>query len=116
MQHAWQAVARAIETGLVVVRVGNNGVTGTILPDGRATWLADSSGRPLVDHEGTMLDRVAVLPAFGADGGCRGHTTSYAAYGDIPLAVIFTLLIAAMILVKYTSTYGKHRTLSLQVG
>ena len=114
--HAWQATARAIETGLAVVRVGNNGVTGTISPSGRATWLADSAGRALVDREGTMLDRVALRPATGPGGGSRGHTTPYAAYGDIPLFATFALLIVAMILVKYHSHYGKHRILSLQVG
>ena len=114
--HAWQATARAIETGLAVVRVGNNGVTGTIAPDGRATWLADASGRPLVDHEGTMLDRVRLRPRLGADGGFCGYTTPYAAYGDIPLGTTFALFIVAMILVKYNTHYGKHRTLSLQVG
>ena len=114
--HAWQATARAIETGLAVVRVGNNGVTGTISPSGRATWLADSAGRALVDREGTMLDRVALRPATGKDGGFRGYTTPYAAYGDIPLFATFALLIVAMILVKYHSHYGKHRILSLQVG
>ncbi len=114
--HAWQATARAIETGLAVVRVGNNGVTGTISPDGRASWLADASGRPLVDREGTMLDRVFLRPRLGENGGWRGYTTPYAAFGDIPLCSIFALLITAMILVKYHSRYGKHRTLSLQVG
>lgn len=114
--HAWQATARAIETGLAVVRVGNNGVTGTIAPDGKASWLADASGRPLVDREGTMLDRVFLRPRLGENGGWRGYTTPYSAFGDIPLGATFALLIVAMILVKYTSTYGKHRTLSLQVG
>ena len=114
--HAWQATARAIETGLYVVRVGNNGVTGTISPDGRATWLVDSAGRPLVDREGTMLDRVAMRPVLGEDGGWRGYTTPYAAYGDIPLGTTFALLIVAMILVKYTDNYGKHRAMPLQVG
>ena len=106
--HAWQATARAIETGLAVVRVGNNGVTGTISPDGRATWLADSSGIPLVDREGTMLDRVPLRPAGAGQ-------TPYARYGDIPLATTFALFMAAMILVKYASRYGKIRKLSLQV-
>ena len=114
--HAWQATARAIETGLAVVRVGNNGVTGTIAPTGQTTWLTDASGRPLVDREGTMLDRVPTRAALGADGGWRGYTTPYAAYGDIPLGSTFALFIVAMILVKYHPTYGKHRTLSLQVG
>jgi apolipoprotein N-acyltransferase len=114
--HAWQATARAIETGLAVVRVGNNGVTGTISPSGRATWLADASGRPLVDREGAMLDRVALRPALGEDGGWRGYTTPYAACGDIPLGTTFLLLIGAMILVKYRTHYGKHRIMSLQVG
>ena len=114
--HAWQATARAVETGLAVVRVGNNGVTGTIAPNGRTTWLADSAGRPIVDREGAMLDRVPMMPRLGADGGWRGYTTPYSAYGDIPLCAIFALLMLAMILVKYAPRYGKHRTLSLQVG
>ncbi|MBQ6136629.1 MAG: apolipoprotein N-acyltransferase, partial [Kiritimatiellae bacterium] len=46
VQHSWQAVARAVETGLPVVRVGNSGVTGTIAPDGRASWLSGPGGRP----------------------------------------------------------------------
>lgn len=114
--HAWQATARAIETGLAVVRVGNNGVTGVVTPDGRATWLLDSNGRMLVDKEGTMLDRVAMRPGLGENGGWRGYTTPYAAIGDIPLGTTFALLILAMILVKYANRYGKHRILSLQVG
>ena len=114
--HAWQATARSIETGLAAVRVGNNGVTGTITPDGRATWLADSSGYPLVDREGTMLDRVTIRTASAAEGGSCGCTTPYAAYGDIPLGATFALLILAMILVKYHSHYGKHRIMPLQVG
>ena len=58
--HASQAVLRAIETGLPIVRVGNSGVTGVIRPDGSATWLSDSSGRPLVDAPGVMVETVAV--------------------------------------------------------
>ena len=86
LAHAWQATARAIETGLSVVRVGNSGVTGTILPTGRATWLLGEDGRPLVDGRGAMLDRVV----FGR---CP---TPYAAIGDWPLGIAFTLLILAM--------------------
>ncbi len=113
LAHAWQATARAIETGLYVVRVGNNGVTGTIAPDGRATWLMDASGKPLVDAGGTMLDLVELRPLAGEDGGSRGPLTPYAAFGDAPLFVIFALLIMAMIVVKYSDRYGKHRTMSL---
>jgi apolipoprotein N-acyltransferase len=110
-QHAWQATARAVETGLTVVRVGNNGVTGTIAPDGRASWLQGADGRPLVDCGGAMMDRVPVVP----ENGKRGPLTPYAAFGDVPLAVAFALLMVAMILVKY-KTYGKHRSMSMQVG
>ena len=39
VQHASQAVLRAIETGLPVIRVGNSGVTGVIDGTGRARWL-----------------------------------------------------------------------------
>ena len=111
-QHAWQATARAVETGLTVVRVGNNGVTGTISPDGRASWLLDGDGRPLVDRQGSMMDRVRVVPAQGDGGGRRGYTTPYAAIGDWPLGTTFALLILAMILVKYIR-YGKLRSMSV---
>ena len=113
LAHAWQATARAIETGLPVVRVGNNGVTGTILPTGRATWLLGEDGRPLVDGRGAMLDRVAFRPERGQDCVLRGYLTPYALIGDWPLGVTFALLIVAMILVKYHINYGKHRAMSL---
>ena len=103
VQHAWQAVARAIETGLPVVRVGNSGVTGTIAPDGTAGWLVAEDGRPLVDASGTMFDRVR-------PGSSR---TVYVRLGDVPLFVAFVLLLLVMILVKYKNNYEKRRTLSL---
>lgn len=113
LAHAWQATARAIETGLQVVRVGNNGVTGTISPTGRTTWLLGEDGRPLVDGRGAMLDRVAFRSERGKGGGFRGYLTPYALIGDWPLGATFALLILAMILVKYHNTYGKHRAMSL---
>ena len=103
-QHAWQAVARAIETGLPVVRVGNSGVTGSIAADGRASWLCGVDGRPLVDERGTMCDRIVLG---------HGRKTVYMTLGDIPLAAIFALLIALMVLVKYKDTYEKRRYLSM---
>lgn len=92
-QHAWQSVARAIETGLPVVRVGNSGVTGTITPDGRTSWLAGPNGRPLVDREGTMMDKVVIRSAPAP--------TLYTLSGDWPLGIAFALIILSMILVKY---------------
>ena len=110
-QHAWQAVARAIETGLPVVRVGNSGVTGTITPEGKATWLVGSNGKPLVDREGTMFDRIEVkVRGEGeqrkSDSNIRCSPspcffTCYTSLGDIPLFIAFALLILSMILVKY---------------
>ena len=58
--HAAQAVLRAVETGLPVVRVGNSGVTGVIRPDGSANWLSDAAGRIVVDGRGVMVETVAV--------------------------------------------------------
>ena len=110
-QHAWQAVARAIETGLPVVRVGNSGVTGTITPDGKTSWLVGPNGRPLVDKEGTMLDRIEVKvrgegEQWKVDSNIRCSPspscfTFYTRIGDIPLSIAFALLILSMILVKY---------------
>lgn len=92
-QHAWQAVSRALETGLPVVRVGNSGVTGTISPNGKASWLVGKNGRPLVDRSGTMFDRVVLPP--------KGRLAPYVRIGDLPLGIMFALLITVMIVVKY---------------
>ena len=104
-QHAWQAVARAVETGLPVVRVGNSGVSGTISPDGKASWMIGEDGRPMTDRRGTMFDRILLAK--------RGVATPYVRWGDSPLVISFALLILVMILVKYRNNYEKRRTLSL---
>ena len=109
-QHSWQAVARAVETGLPVIRVGNSGVTGTIDPHGRASWLSGADGRPLVDARGTMCDTVTKLSPPCPT---MSPATFYGALGDIPLAVSFALLIVSMVLVKYKNTYEKRRYLSM---
>lgn len=85
VQHSWQSVARAIETGLPVARVGNSGVTGSVAPDGTATWLADAGGRPLVDAAATMCDMVTAIPR---------RPTPYVRLGDKPLAVAFAAVLA----------------------
>jgi apolipoprotein N-acyltransferase len=91
LQHYWQAVVRAIETGLPVVRVGNSGVSGFIFPDGRQSVIVGSDGRELVDARGTMFERVE--PGVSS--------TVYVKFGDIPLAVLFSLLITVIIVIKY---------------
>ena len=101
--HAWQATARAVETGLAVARVGNSGVTGTIAPDGSASWLVGTDFRPLVDARGAMADRVAA-PA-------SPRLAPYVVLGDRPLKTIFALLILAMIMVKYRHERERRRRL-----
>jgi apolipoprotein N-acyltransferase len=89
LQHAWQAVARSVETGLPVVRVGNSGVTGTIIPWGGATWLIGEDGKPLVDKHGSMLDRVPYYP----------HSriwTPYVLLGDVPILAAFAALLLGL--------------------
>ena len=90
LQHAWQSVARAIETGIPVVRVGNSGVTGVVSPTGAVSWLADERGRPIVDRAGTMFD--VVVPR--GEGAGR---TPYVAMGDAPLLTAFLLLSGAIV-------------------
>lgn len=113
ISHAWQATARAIETGLPVIRVGNSGVTGIIYPDGKANWLCSSDGRPLVDAKGTLFDRVCI-PAPSTKH--QLPSPIYTRLGDWPLGVAFALLILGYILIYFTSIYEKRRIVSLQVG
>ena len=101
--HAWQATARAVETGLAVARVGNSGVTGVIEPDGSASWLVGSDFRPLVDARGAMAGRVSAPSA--------PRLAPYVAWGDRPLKTIFALLILAMIMVKYKHERERRRRL-----
>jgi len=83
-QHAAQAVLRAIETGLPVIRTGNSGVTGVIAASGRARWLSDDeAGTPMVDAPGCQLETVAVPEA--------PRPTPYVRFGDAPLLVLFAL-------------------------
>ena len=91
-QHAWQAVSRAVETGLPVVRVGNSGVTGVIEASGRARWLSDGAGRPLVDASGCQIETVQVRTA--------PRPTPYTRFGDWPLLVIFAASIVGLFMVK----------------
>ena len=92
-QHAWQAVLRAVETGLPVIRVGNSGVTGVIEASGHAQWLKDDAGRPLVDAPGCLLQTVQVRSA--------PRLTPYTRFGDWPLLVFFAAFLVGLFMVKY---------------
>ncbi|MBR5457762.1 MAG: hypothetical protein IKV56_03250, partial [Kiritimatiellae bacterium] len=84
-QHAWQAVARAVETGLPVIRVGNSGVTGIIYPSGKASWLEARGGGILIDQAGCKLETVEISSS---------PLPPYVIYGDIPLTVLSILVLA----------------------
>lgn len=87
-QHAAQAVMRAVECGLPVVRVGNSGVTGVIAESGRARWLGgDGERKALVDAAGTMTDSVLVPR--------KPAPTLYVRIGDLPMLLAFAF--AAML-------------------
>lgn len=87
-QHAAQAVLRAIETGVPVVRTGNSGVSGVINPDGTAHWFLGDDGRPLVDEAGAQID--LVRPATNS------APTAYVRFGDWPLAVASLLVLVLL--------------------
>ena len=109
VQHAQQAALRAVETGLTVVRCGNSGVTGVIRSDGKASWLIDQDGEPLVDEEGVMCDRIDIPVTIGS----IAAKTPYVILGDIPLVALFLLLITTSIVIKYYHEHQKRRYLSL---
>lgn len=81
IQHAWQAVARAVETGLPLVCAGNVGLTGTISPHGSTSWLCDSkTGQPLMNEAGLLYATIH-LPLIPTK-------TPYTQFGDIPLGLL----------------------------
>jgi apolipoprotein N-acyltransferase len=94
-------VARAVETGLPVVRTGNSGVSGIIYPSGKSNWLVGDDALPLVDASGVMCSRILLPRVLSDDGEGKLQTTVYVRVGDIPLGIIFSLLILTMIMVKY---------------
>ena len=81
VQHAWQSVARAIETGLPVVRVGNSGVTGVISSRGEARWLSRKDGTALIDSPGCKIERLSISK--------EKKKTLYMRVGDWPLWLLF---------------------------
>ena len=104
-QHAWQAVARAVETGLPVFRVGNSGVTMAVTAAGAVSMLARNERYPAVDERGTMIER-AVLSR-------SRRMTPYVRLGDKPIFISFVLLIAAMVMVKYKIRYEQYRSMPM---
>lgn len=107
LQHSWQSIARAIETGLPVARVGNSGVTGTISPDGKPTWLSGTNGSPIVDRTGTMVERIE-LPT--------PRRTLYVILGDWPLAVLFALILLALLARRIAVTRLLNRQDAAEYG
>ncbi len=88
LQHAQQALLRAVETGLPIIRVGNSGVTGVISPRGVPNWLADKNNKPLTDEAGCLLETIEI-PLYP-------EKTFYTRFGDIPLLVLFALSLSVV--------------------
>lgn len=86
-QHTWQSMARTIETGLPIIRVGNSGISGIIYPNGKSSWLIDNDGDLLEDEKGCKVERVAIPSQSRREG------TPYCFAGDIPLFVFFIMLL-----------------------
>jgi len=109
VQHAWQARARAIETGLTVLRTGNSGVTGWIAPDGEANWLNDAEGSPLVDRGAAMVEMLPLPENPPAP-------TPYVRYGDRPLLCAFLLALAGVLVAIRPPRRPKFRELGSRDG
>jgi len=104
VQHAWQSVVRALETGRPVVRTGNSGVSGFILPNGSAHWLADGDGTPLVDERGVQAERLFVDE--------EPVDTVYVRFGDGPLLVLFGGILLAMLATRLANGRKVRRALA----
>lgn len=102
-QHAFNSLARAIETGLPVARCGNSGVSGVIFPDGTSTFLRGDNGY-VVDQMGAMVENVTVASR---------KATPYVRLGDKPIFIAFLLLIGGIFLINYKENYEKRRHMSL---
>ena len=95
-QHLANAVARAIETGLPMVRCGNDSVTCLISPAGEVIWSLAAEARL---GKGRPFDRGAGAATITvhAPGKEQAVTTFYTRYGDwiVALAAIIYALAAA---------------------
>lgn len=85
LQHSWQSIMRCIETGLPMLRAGNNGVTGSISSDGRTNWLTDDNGKILIDAQASQILAVDVEE--------NPQQTLYVKIGNYPLAISFALVL-----------------------
>ena len=106
-QHLANAVMRAVETGLVMVRCGNNGGSGAVLPNGRFTRALPTPGwqaRPeLRRGKAYGIVEVAVPP--------EPSVTVYVRFGEWFIALL-ALFEAAVLWKLVAGWYARKRHLS----
>jgi apolipoprotein N-acyltransferase len=92
--HMWALnTFRAVENRLSVVRIGNNGISGFIDPNGRVQkFLRGSRTGALYLEEGTLIDRVQIDERRG--------TTFYTRFGDL-FSFACGAVIAAIVLLGF---------------
>ena len=90
-QHLANAVMRAVETGLPMIRSGNNGGSGVVTPSGRFTQCYTENGKRPELWRGRAINKVQVKMSL------TPRRTFYVKHGEYFIAILAVLFITSVI-------------------